>query len=211
MNLAEIAKEYHQQLLDSEQGMQWWRERGFTLDTIRNFLFGYIEFPLSTEDAKYKNCPTIPYLTTNPEKAITLRVRTSGNAKYMPIYREFPLPQPRTHLFNAKQALPTSRQSKVYICEGELDAAAVWQAGGKAVGVPGATSWQPHWGYLLREAEVVIAMDADDAGQRGADRLEKELREYRVLPERAALPEGLDVCDILSTEGTEGVQMALGL
>lgn len=65
---------------------------------------------------------------------------------------------------------------EVYVCEGEFDAMYLDQLGFAAVGVPGAGNFQEHWVTWFDEAtKVFVVLDADEAGQRGAARIEQML------------------------------------
>jgi DNA primase len=64
------------------------------------------------------------------------------------------------------------------VCEGPTDAAALLSVGLDAVGVPsagGAVDLVVALARRVKPTEVVIVADADDAGQRGAERLRDAL------------------------------------
>lgn len=87
---------------------------------------------------------------------------------------------------------------EVYICEGEFDAMYLDQMGFPAVGIPGATNFQEHWGTWFEGAsKVFVCLDADEAGQRGASRIES------IIGKRARIVELPVPDDQKSTDITE--------
>lgn len=152
---------------------------------------------------------TIPYVTATG-KVIELRVRQLGKEpKYMPVNRDFPLPTDKFHLFNAQQAMPTSRRRTVYICEGELDAVLCVANGYKAVAVPGAGQWQRQWNFLFSEAEVRIVFDGDEAGRKGAENLASRLAQDRIEVTVLDIPDGMDISDVYIQHGPDALHRLL--
>lgn len=206
-SLTEEALDYHGQL--TAEAVQWHKDRGLSDRTIRHFKLGWIEEPRSPEAKRLRSNPCIPYLTTTG-KVIELRVRKrSGKPKYLPVRRDYPLPAPKFHLFNAMQAMPTSNSDLVYVVEGEYDAMIAWQAGLKAVAVPGATQWFPSWSWLFEAARVRVVFDGDAAGCEGAEKLYADLRDKRIDCETVKLPDGMDVTDVWLAGGRSAVREAL--
>lgn len=75
------------------------------------------------------------------------------------------------HLFGADNL---RGHSEVYICEGELDAMLLDQLGYPACAIPGALNFQDHWVTWFDEAKrVFIVLDADEAGRKGAAKIEQ--------------------------------------
>lgn len=72
---------------------------------------------------------------------------------------------------------PKARQ--VAICEGEIDAMTLWQAGIPALSVnagAGNHQWiESDWDRLERFSDILIAFDADDAGRKGAKEVTRRL------------------------------------
>lgn len=65
---------------------------------------------------------------------------------------------------------------EVVICEGELDAMFLDQMGYAACAVPGANNYQDLWNMWFEEAKrVYVALDADEAGFKGATRIQSLL------------------------------------
>lgn len=99
----------------------------------------------------------------------------------------------------------------VWIVEGETDALSIWQAGGQAVGAPGASVWR--WSHLVEEwlgsgKRVIVVGDGDQAGQEFAARVAKPHGTQVVA---RLWPAGMDANDLLKAgELTELIQSARG-
>lgn len=79
---------------------------------------------------------------------------------------------------------------EVYICEGEMDAMLLDQLGYPACAVPGAGSFQEHWKPWFENAlRVFIVLDADDAGNKGALKIQQMLGEKAKIVE-LPVPDG---------------------
>jgi|GEM_PF-523308 len=69
----------------------------------------------------------------------------------------------------------------VYICEGETDCLSLIDAGleadgmAAAVAIPGASCWRQEWNLLFAGRDVLVATDADAAGEKAAGRIMGEL------------------------------------
>lgn len=75
-------------------------------------------------------------------------------------------PGTEPHLYNPLGLGPNS--DTVWIAEGELDALSLVVSGTPAVGVLGAGNFRREWALLFEQADVVVAFDADDAGDTSA-------------------------------------------
>lgn len=62
-------------------------------------------------------------------------------------------------------------EGPVFVCEGESDTASMLGLGLEAVGVPGAGTCISFLKNYLRRRDVVVMVDRDEAGERGADRI----------------------------------------
>ncbi|MEK7281010.1 MAG: CHC2 zinc finger domain-containing protein, partial [Chloroflexota bacterium] len=106
------------------------------------------------------------------------------------------------HLLQEKQ------DGSVIVAEGELDAALLCQKGYIAVsGTAGATTFKPEWAALLKDREVFLCYDIDEAGRQGARKAAEALTAAKA--KRVAivhLPEALgdkgDVTDFFVKGGT---------
>jgi DNA primase len=93
---------------------------------------------------------------------------------------------------------------RVLICEGEIDALTAIQAGQAAVGVPGWAAFKDEWTRDFRGKDVILVMDADDAGRKGTlDIVRRFQRAGLPAPRQMKLAEGTDLNDFyLAHKGT---------
>lgn len=129
----------------------------------------------------------IPYRHLSGEWFIKYR-RPDGqdfpDIKYWigPNITELPKPREhdgRNHLYNPLGLGPNTEV--VWLAEGEFDALSLISLGYPAAGVPGATGFKRQWGLLFEEATVVLAFDADQAGQAAATKLKSKVFDERAL------------------------------
>lgn len=86
--------------------------------------------------------------------------RPGGSPKYLS-------PQgAASHLYNPLGLGP--HNDEVWIAEGEFDTLSLVVAGAPAVGILGTSSFSEHWALLFEHAEIVLALDSDDAGNKRA-------------------------------------------
>ena len=87
------------------------------------------------------------------------------------------------HLYNPLGLGPHSQQ--VWIAEGEWDTLSLVVLGAPALGIQGAGNFNRHWALLFQSAEVVLALDPDEAGDKACDKLAPlfpNVRRFRVPP-----------------------------
>lgn len=89
-----------------------------------------------------------------------------------------------------------AQEGDVYICEGEFDTMYLDQMGYPAVGLPGADTFQEEWAtWFEKVRRVFVVLDADDAGERGAEKIKGILgAKARVV--ELPVPEGEKSTDI---------------
>ncbi len=117
------------------------------------------------------------------------------------------------HLYGADLARPhAAKAGRTILCEGYTDVIALHQAGMRnAVGLMGTALTPEQVGGLARMAPtVLLALDADSAGQeamvRAATLAARRRLELRVIP----LPAGADPAELLQREGPTAIERALG-
>ena len=90
----------------------------------------------------------------------------------------------------------------VLLAEGPIDtlSAAQWVPGVAAVGVFGAGGLKPEWCPPLRGRDVLVALDPDEAGERGAAESSRMLLAAGAWPRRLAVPNGFDLNDWMRAE-----------
>lgn len=164
---------------------------------VEKFRLGYVADPLPGHDM-YRGMLAIPYLRRSEERdengdrtwsTVSMRFRClipdcehNGHGKYMTTEGD------RPRLFNTVALLRGS--DNMLICEGEIDAITAQAYGYDAIAVPGASSWQKHFGEpLLGYESVFIMADGDKAGMDFARKVRQFLPNGRIIP----CPPGEDV------------------
>ena len=140
-----------------------------------------------------------------PEVEKKLAESGRGIAKYLNS-PETPLFQKRRNLYGADLARDPARKAGwVAVVEGYTDVIAAHQVGlSNVVGTLGTALGDDHVTALRRMADrVVLVFDGDEAGQKAADRSLEIFLGHEVDLRVLTLPEGLDPCDFLLSEGSE--------
>jgi DNA primase len=116
------------------------------------------------------------------------------------------------HLYGADLArLHATRAGEVVLCEGYTDVIALHQAGMRnAVGLMGTALTAEQVGELARMASrVLLALDADSAGQEAMLRASKLAARRKLELRVVELPEGADPADLVQREGVEAMNAAV--
>ena len=164
--------------MDGSPGAQYMKERGFTDATIKAFSIGY--------DAAC-NGVVIPY----PGKPyyITRIIGADGNGKYQ---KPKGLTEPLFMTGNPETGL--------FVCEGQLDALSLLQAGADAVaaiGGGGARKLENLDG--VKRAAIII--DRDEAGEKTGERIKEVLHDQGITGITAKTPDGYkDSNDLLKAD-----------
>lgn len=156
--------------------------RGISRQVARSARLGVVANPEIGHEA-YAGRLAIPYITKTGVADVRFRALTDGQEpKYLG------MPGVVTKLYNVKDIERAG--DFIAICEGEIDTLTLSQCVGiPCVGVPGATSWKPHYTRILADFEqVYIFTDGDQAGRVFGQSLMQELPITVVQ-----LPEGEDV------------------
>jgi DNA primase len=102
--------------------------------------------------------------------------------------------------------------SKIYVCEGEIDAITLAQLGVPAIAIPGAENWNPVAARALRNRRVVVLADGDGkpgkgaaAGRRLADQILTAVDDAGKI-----VMEGTDVNEYFNTHGAEKLLEYIG-
>ena len=163
----------HQALLHNEAlSLDYLTNRGIELETIWHFKLGFgYHYPNGEPIA----CILIPYLSPD---GILLVKKRSVPPHDKAFFREAGMDSP---LFNATCLV--DKEAPVYICEAELDAITLWQAGfTQVIAVStGAKHIKDEWIALLEPFQkIVMCYDEDTAGREGRRGLRQRLGEDRV-------------------------------
>jgi DNA primase len=127
--------------------------------------------------------------------------------------KETPLFTKSDHLYGLDQArLPAAKAGFIAVVEGYMDVLMAHQAGIAQVVAPLGTAVNARHVQNLRRVgvpRVVLVFDADTGGQTGVDRALEVFVSQDVELAVAALPEGLDPCDLLVQQGAEAFRAVL--
>lgn len=116
------------------------------------------------------------------------------------------------HLYGADLArLHATRAGEVVLCEGYTDVIALHQAGMRnAVGLMGTALTAEQVGELARMASrVLLALDADSAGQEAMLRASKLALRRKLELRVVEMPAGADPADLVQREGVEAMNAAV--
>ncbi|MBX2799130.1 MAG: DNA primase [Myxococcales bacterium] len=116
-------------------------------------------------------------------------------------------------LFGLDQARgPIQQRGRVLIVEGYFDVLSLHQAGfGEAVATCGTALTPDHLERIRRLAkDVILLMDADEAGLRAAERALPAFVDAGIQPWRLTLPGAKDPDDLVREGGPEALEAALG-
>lgn len=156
------------------------------------FWIGVVNNPLPGHE-QFKGRLSIPYIT--PTGVVDLRFRSMSDEE--PKY--LGLPGATTTMFNVNSLFFAKKY--ICVCEGEIDTVVMTsKTAHPTIGVPGASSWKPHYTRILDDFETVIVMaDGDAAGQSFAQKIVRELSNVRIVQ----MPEGEDVNSMYQKNGVE--------
>lgn len=178
----------------SESGWQYLHARGISKTTIREFRlgqFGSIESLVTDAIAEWgferiENAGLLSVASTcaSPrnifsDNQIIFPFWCVERCEYIQARRIDERPQMRwvnprgirKPLYNIDVLLRRPIAKKIYICEGVIDVLSAHELRWDAIGVLGASSFQPEWLPKFRGRDVHIIPDRDDAGNRMASRL----------------------------------------
>ena len=192
--------------------------RGLNLQEISHLHLGYVGEPLLGHEM-YRGMLAIPYIrSTDDKKGVVVSIRYrcieekcgawqdeekenhNGHGKYNTESGD------RPRLYNTVALLQPV--DNVAITEGELDTVTAQLCGIESVGVPGATSWQPHFREPFLGYETVwVLADGDDAGMRFARVVAESLPNARIVP----MPEGDDVNSLYVRDGVNALRERIGI
>lgn len=201
-SLQQAVTEFHSQLPGSP-AEEHLKSRGLyhddLLERVGRFRLGYVGDPLPGFE-NYQGMLAIPYLRVHPRHGwgcVSIRFRRLGDDG--PKYKTMPGDRPR--LYNTPALNLNVRE--VGIVEGEIDAVTATVCGLPTVGVPGATTWKPHFAELFRGYEhVYVFTDGDAAGAQFGESVATTLLNSKIIP----CPPGEDINSLLIDGGVEAVR-----
>lgn len=206
--LEDSTQAYEKQLLDADEALTYLEERGITSEALEHFRIGFVANPISTEHDDYRGRLVFPYIT--PTGVVSLRFRRLGDK---PVNKFLGISGDISRMYNTPALIGAT---SIYICEGETDTIACWQAGLSAVGFPGATQAQklPQvWSRIFANRSVTILADNDDTkilpdgtekrpGREFAETLRSIIPGARIV----MLPKGYDVSQFYLEKGAQALE-----
>lgn len=186
---------YEDQIQEDEAALMYLEERGITRRARDYFRIGVTRDPADGHES-YRNKLAFPYIT--PTGVVSIRFRVIGTprpkqSKHLTILDDI------ARLYNTRALRGTK---EIYICEGETDTIAAWQAGLPAIGIPGANAWGPNarvWRRVLANYTVSVLADNDDTGA-GLD-LAKDIYGSLGGCRIITMPPGHDTSSFIKEEG----------
>lgn len=186
--------------------------RGFAHPDLREivdlFRLGYVADPLPGHEM-YRGMIAIPYIRQSMTKewaVVSIRFRCiqdhehKGHGKYNTVAGD------RPRLYNTVSLLRS--HDSIAVCEGEIDTITARACGIEAVGVPGASAWQPHFREPFVGYETVyVLVDGDDAGMRFGRTVVESLSNAKLIP----CPSGHDVNSWVLDGGFHELRGRLGI
>jgi len=187
---SDIYEEFHFYCIGLDQeSEQYLKGRGLTDDTLNRFLLfsvkdyqatdKHLKEKFSTDELSkagiigekgnlifYKHRIIIPFLQDGRIIFLQGRRLDPEQPKYLHLKRPVPL-------FNADALTELEKGKKIYIAEGVFDAMMLEQNGYKAIGILGINNFKPDYTDLFKGLDVVLALDNDEAGERGTNELAK--------------------------------------
>lgn len=173
---AEQLEAFHQRLLNDERAMgQLLAARGLTEETVKSFMLGLADKKEKSADDQWITLTrvTIPIwqpMTPGSLSNYLVNVRmysTKGRFKMVSWAQGYG----GKALYGADQLPSYPPGEPVLVCEGEFDRMLLCQSGFNAVtSTNGAKSFDPSWGPLFQDRDVILVYDADDGGREGASK-----------------------------------------
>lgn len=135
----------------------------------------------------YRHCLIFPYwnIQDGEVQVFWLQARAvDRSVEPKELSHKGPAPFPfNVHLLNQKPGV-------VYLCEGAIDAMSMVQNGLDAVGIPGVSAFRQEWIPFFKNKMVYVAFDADNAGEKGAERVLQLFSQSGIEARRIQIPRG---------------------
>jgi DNA primase len=188
----------HKQLMALPKKISLLEKRGIQLHIIEKFQIGYIVPPIS-------NCslPRFTFPTWNTKGELqTITYRQDPSIDYPDVPNEN-----RKYLHHpGAEIIPYNihsihNYSWLVYTGGQIDALSLLQYNIPAVGAPGEGIFKKEWIDYFHDKKVLIWLDADDVGKKGAQKIHKMLKNSIVVDWPQGVPSKYDVneaiCDPL--------------
>lgn len=138
---------------------EYLKGRGISKKAQSYFRLGFAE-NVPPEFKEYEGMLSIPYIVGNWTVGIKFRRLDDMGTRYISNHGFY-----GKRFFNPQTLM--GLDTRIYVCEGEIDTITLWQLGVPAIGVPGANNWDPIMGRALRNREVVVLVDGKGKSEEG--------------------------------------------
>lgn len=158
-SLAKLSQRFHSQLVGSP-AQDYLTGRGITSEAQSYFQVGFVGSDCPPEYKEFSGKLSIPYLVGGWVVGLKFRALDDKGQRYSSN------PGFWTKRFFCPQTF-MGLDTKIYVCEGEIDCMTLWQLGVPSVGIPGANSWEPLMGRAFRNREVIVLVDGKGKSETG--------------------------------------------
>lgn len=181
--LTTATESYHGSLMADETGLaagKYLYARGIDRATAERFKLGLVYRPEPGHEP-YEGMLCIPYLG-HDDKPLQVRFRCFEEHNHRDYHhgKYMGIPHERGRIFNVRAVHEATEY--IAVTEGEFDAIVLNMVGIPAVGIPGATNWQPHWRKVFAGFNrVYVFGDPDEAGAGMVSKVTGQLRQARAV------------------------------
>jgi DNA primase len=214
--LGRVARFYHQRFLDRPEGLQYLvKRRGIkNVALLRDYQIGYADGSLlealPQDDERIERFKAIGVLTDRGREFFTGCIvfpLFDMNGNVVNLYgrkiedseiNHWYLPGPKQGVWNYQAA---KRSTSLILAESVIDALTLIDRGIADVlpcyGVSGLTDDQLALLEQCKTQSLVVCFDGDDAGRRGVEKIQEQLKGRKIAIDVVALPEGEDINSFL--------------
>lgn len=190
ISLSEVVDKYHANLLESEEGMEYYRTFGLEEATMKEFRLGWITEPAVPQHAGLVNSSVVPYLSVG-DNVLGLRhdpflYDDIGSYTSGWLGSDYPLHDTNFHLFNVRHTLAGLRTAETFLVSDVLSALLLRQQRHRVVAVPGFENWHHPWSELFLSASIQLVYNETDSLE--ASDVAEHLRRRQVHVRTVMLP-----------------------
>jgi hypothetical protein len=142
VNYAEESAEWHEKLHESEEALNYLRDRGISRDTAFRCFLGF--------DGKFI---VVPYIVNS--KIVYYSKRSISGRAFQNPAGEIPIPLGYDNI---------KENRIIYLAEGLFDYLTLIEKGYPAIAIPGASTWKPFWNQLLLGNKIMLCFHSDETG-----------------------------------------------
>lgn len=188
------------------QGMAYLIGRGLSLETALAARLGVVVSPEPGHEVGLGRL-AVPYLNKIGVIGLKFRCLQSHDCKAVDCPKYLVPNGQDEYLYGVLDA--DEDADTIHITEGEVDRLILKQVLNEpAVGIPGASKWEPHWPWHFRGWPRVLCWgDGDKAGQDMGRRIRKDVPQLEIVP----MPSGHDVNSLFLEQGAEAIKRLAGM